>query len=174
MIKAIKLILVTLLLISVGFNIYLVEKKEDQLTILFSRYEEEMKRVEGALKTSLETEEQNRKLQYMVAAFSGLENAEQVAVFLGYIDRKYSTKNNVDVYQAIPYEIKSILAQAYYSGNETELKQIQHILKIYNKYINKVNLKDPNKFRDVYFTIHREIQDKGLKKDIHFPSGLVH
>jgi hypothetical protein len=173
MIKAIKIILITLLLISVGFNVYFVLKKDYQLTSLLSRYEEQMKRAESALKTSLETKEQNPKLQYMVAAFSGLENAEQVGVFLGYIDRKYSTQNNVDVYQAIPYEISFILIQAYYSGNDAQLKQIQSILKIYNKYINKANLKDPEKYRDIYFAIHREIQDKGLKENIHFPTGLV-
>jgi hypothetical protein len=171
--KSIIVFLMIALLTSIGFNIYFVLKKDYQLTSLFTRYDEQIKRVENALSSSLESESPELKLQYMVATFQGLENAREIGVTLGYIDRKYSSQNNVEVYQAIPYELQSIITKAYYSDNEEQLKQIQNMLKIYNKQINVNDMKEPNKFREIYFDIHREIQNKGLKENIHFPDGLV-
>jgi hypothetical protein len=171
--KSIIAVLIIALLTSVGFNIYFVLKKDYQLTSLFTRYDEQIKRVESALSSSLESESPELKLQYIVATFQGLENAQQIGVILGYIDRKYSLQSNVEVYQAIPYELKSIITKAYYSENEEQLKQIQNILKIYNKHINVNDMKEPNKFVEIYFDIHREIQNDGLKENIHFPDGLV-
>jgi hypothetical protein len=96
--------------------------------------------------------------------------ALEVSVILGKHDSVFSLNQQGKVYQAIPYEMTSLLLISLTQNNKDIDQNVNDVLHVYAEVLKATNVADPNALRIAYTEIRQKISGSELlKSGINFP-----
>lgn len=158
--------LIMLLLLSGMSHVKSYDDEQKFNDYLLKQYIEQLKSAEANLAKALENDEAAPGVSVQ-KALSSFEAASETAGDLGNHSEKYALSNEVEIYQAVPWELSSLIYQAMENGlTEESLNALHQVMRVYISQIELKSIREPNDFKNAYLKIHLLISEEKILEDL--------
>lgn len=163
-------ILMIAFILSIGLNMHYKKVQRNETSDLLARYKSELLRCSAAFNSVIDDKNKRGPLINRSTASETAAVALEVSVILGKHDVVYSLNQQGKVYQAIPYEMTSLLLISLTKNNKDIDQNVNDVLHVYAEVLKATNVADPDALRIAYTEIRQKISGSELlKSGINFP-----